>query len=92
VSKTVKTIVVHGQDAAKAAFEPTVENAVGMVGDGIGSCAGGAGGAYVGAIVGTAICPGSGTTIGGIVGYCGGVFGGGYVGEKAAKKVYQQFR
>jgi phage tail tape-measure protein len=92
LSKTIKTVVAHGPDAANLILEPTTENAVSMVGDGIGSYAGGAGGAYVGAIVGTAIFPGAGTAIGGFVGYWGGIFGGGYVGEKAAKKVYQQFR
>ncbi|MDR3199496.1 MAG: hypothetical protein LBU34_16630 [Planctomycetaceae bacterium] len=92
VSKMIKTVVVHGPDAANLILEPTTENAVGIVGDGIGSYACGAGGAYVGAIVGTAICPGAGTVIGGVVGYWGGAFGGGYVGEKAAKKVYHQFR
>ncbi|MDR1492693.1 MAG: hypothetical protein LBT05_08220 [Planctomycetaceae bacterium] len=92
LDKVVKSLVTHGPDAANLALEPTAENAVGMVGDGVGSYAGGAGGAYLGAVGGTIICPGPGSAIGGFIGYWGGIFGGGYVGEKAAKKVYRQFK
>jgi hypothetical protein len=92
LDKAAKTLIFHGPDTANLAFEPTVENAVGTVGDGVGSWAGGAGGTYVGAAVGTAICPGVGTVVGGFIGYGIGALGGGYVGEKAARKAYRQFK
>jgi hypothetical protein len=92
LDKAAKTVVIHGPDTANLAFEPTMENAVGMVGDGIGSYVGGTGGAYVGAAVGTRICPGIGTGIGVILGYWSGVFVGGHIGEKSARKIYRQFK
>ncbi|MDR1383157.1 MAG: hypothetical protein LBJ67_04815 [Planctomycetaceae bacterium] len=92
VAKTAQTVVIHGPDSANLALELTVENAVGMVGDGVGSYAGGAGGGYIGAAVGTAICLGQGTVVGRVIGYWGGVFGGGYVGEKVARIAYHQLK
>jgi phage tail tape-measure protein len=91
-NKAVEVIILSGPDVVNLVLEPTAENAVGLVGDGVGSLAGGVGGTYVGAAIGTVICPGAGTAVGGFVGYWIGSLGGGYVGENAAKKAYHQFK